>query len=86
MLDPAIHSLSGPDFLDAVADAQAADGNHVNADVYRARGRDWQRHLRRIEALETDLATAQLALVKAQRRSFGAPPAHGHAITPSGSY
>lgn len=64
MLDPAIHSLSGPDFLDAVADAQAADGNHVNADVYRARSRQWA-----AEQIALEDAQAALAKLARQRQS-----------------
>ncbi len=82
MLDNNTHGLSGPDFLDAVADVEESNGNPINADVYRTRSDAWQLDLMRIEALETDLATAQLALAKAQR-PFSAPPAHRHAITPT---
>lgn len=60
MLDPNIHSLSGPDFLDAVADAYAADGLGINADIYRARARQWA-------AEQVALEDAQAALAKAAR-------------------
>ena len=34
--------LSGPDFLTAVAEAEAANGNDINAAEYRRRARQWQ--------------------------------------------
>jgi hypothetical protein len=38
-----LHGLTGPDFLDKVADAEAANGLDINAAVYRERSREWQR-------------------------------------------
>lgn len=34
--------LDGPDFLNAVADAETAHGNDINAAEYRKRARQWQ--------------------------------------------
>ena len=41
MFDNALNLLDGPDFLDAVADAEEANGNHINAAEYRRRARQW---------------------------------------------
>ena len=41
MLDQTISHLDGPDFLDAVADAEEANGNLINAAEYRRRARQW---------------------------------------------
>lgn len=76
MLDHNIHSLSGPDFLAAVADAEAANGNDVNADIYRGRSRQWA-------AEQLALEDAQTALAKATRRQAQARPESRHAITPT---
>lgn len=35
--------LVGPDFLTAVAQAEAANGNTINADIYRERAQQWKR-------------------------------------------
>lgn len=34
--------LDGPDFLEHVADAEAANGNHIHAAEYRRRARQWR--------------------------------------------
>jgi hypothetical protein len=69
-----IEGLSGPDFLDAVADAELGNGNAVNADIYRLRSREWAQDRARIERLEAELSAAAVS-----RRS--ALP--HHAITPT---
>lgn len=46
--------LSGPDFLDAVADAEAANDNAINADVYRTRAAEWARTERRLREAEEE--------------------------------
>lgn len=35
-------AMSGPEFLAAVADAEAANSNGINADIYRQRAQQWQ--------------------------------------------
>lgn len=47
-------TLSGPEFLDAVADAEAANDNAINADVYRARAAEWAQTERRLREAEAD--------------------------------
>lgn len=56
MTDP---ELTGPDFLDSVADAEAANGNDINASHYRSRSQAWQRDLDRIDELERANANLQ---------------------------
>ncbi len=41
-LDPQVHALDGPDFLDAVADAEEVNGLLINAAEYRRRARQWR--------------------------------------------
>lgn len=53
--------LSGPDFLDAVANAELADGNEINAATYRQRAKQW-----REEQEQHDITAASLASL--QRR------------------
>ena len=43
-------SLSGPDFLDSVANAECARGNDINAATFRDRARQWR--IDQIELLE----------------------------------
>lgn len=71
--------LSGPDFLDSVADAEAARDNHVNADIYRQRANQWRKDLADLDqcgghpgiAAELDEAKRQLADYEARiRRAF----------------
>lgn len=35
-------TLDGPDFLDALADAESANGNEINAAEFRRRARHWR--------------------------------------------
>ena len=51
--------LSGPDFLEAVADAEAAIGNDINADTYRQRAQQWKREADALEAAEAKSAALQ---------------------------
>lgn len=64
--------LDGPDFLDAVADAETAHGNDINAAEYRKRARQWrgdQHDLRearaRAEHLQTRLDDIRRSLAQA---------------------
>lgn len=41
-LEPQAHALDGPDFLDAVADAEEVSGLLINAAEYRRRARQWR--------------------------------------------
>jgi len=57
--------MSGPEFLDAVADAEAANDNLINADTYRTRALEWARVERQLRELqeERDRLREQLAAV-----------------------
>lgn len=59
--------LSGPDFLDAVADAEAANDNLINADVYRQRARQWKQLEADHEQLQQRNATLQRTLDRLRR-------------------
>ncbi|MGH8075603.1 MAG: hypothetical protein ACREO4_16255 [Lysobacter sp.] len=48
------NTLSGPDFLEAVADQEAANGNDVNAGIFRERALQWKA----LELQFTNLAAA----------------------------
>ena len=64
--------LDGPDFLDAVAAAELANGNDINAAEYRKRARQWrvaqhdlQEASQRAEALQAQLDDVRRTLAKA---------------------
>lgn len=57
------NALPGPDFLEAVADQEAANDNDVNAAEFRKRASEWRQDLRVIEQFE------QQATPKCQRAS-----------------
>lgn len=55
-MKPALHpELSGPDFLDKVADAEEANGNYVNASEYRRRAKQWRELQQQLDAREADV-------------------------------
>lgn len=54
--------LSGPDFLEAVADVEAANDHLINADVYRQRARQWKQLEADYEQLQQRNATLQRTL------------------------
>ena len=54
-----LKSLSGPEFLDHLADAEPANCNDINAEVYRANATQWAAErvrLRELEAANQDLS------------------------------
>lgn len=56
------NTLSGPDFLDAVAEQEAANGNDINADAFRYRAEQWkalEQQFARLSAANDDM-TARL--------------------------
>lgn len=55
--------LSGPDFLDAVADQEAANGNDINAATFRERALQWKRDRILLQRLE-DSNQATVAQLK----------------------
>lgn len=54
--------LSGPDFLDAVAQAELAKGNEVNADYFEQRAREWRQDRADLEQAQRRIASQQQAL------------------------
>jgi hypothetical protein len=58
--------LSGPDFLDHIADVESGQGLHINAAEYRKRARQWREHQQQLEAavLEVDRLTADIAALR----------------------
>jgi hypothetical protein len=66
MHDQLTNAMPGPDFLEAVADAELAQGNGVNADIYRQRAREWRQQIADLEQLQARLASMQQALDKAR--------------------
>lgn len=47
-----LQHLTGPEFLDSVADAEAANSNDINATVYRTNAAQWAAERRRTRELE----------------------------------
>ena len=52
-LEPQVHALDGPDFLEAVADAEEVSGLLINAAEYRRRARQWRDDRLALSALLT---------------------------------
>ena len=64
--------LDGPDFLEAVAEAETANGNDINAAEYRKRAKQWritqhdlQQATQRADALQAQLDDVRRTLAKA---------------------
>lgn len=62
-------TLSGPDFLDAIADAESGEGRHINGQAYRQHAKQWRQDQQALEnalsaqaELERRLDTATKAL------------------------
>ena len=51
-------AMTGPEFLDAVADAEAANSNDINADAYRTRAVEWSNDKCTIYNLREELQAA----------------------------
>lgn len=64
-------AMSGPEFLDAVADAEAAQCNDINADAYRQRALEWAQDKLTIAQLEADLQAANDRLADVRRAAAG---------------
>ncbi len=62
------HELSGPDFLDKLADTESGQGFDINAHEYRRRAGEWRDLTKRIDAAETEVArlTSELRTIRAQ--------------------
>ncbi|GAB3305794.1 hypothetical protein [Luteimonas notoginsengisoli] len=54
------NALSGPDFLEAVAEQEAANGNDVNAHIFRERALQWkalEQQFSRLAAANDDMSS-----------------------------
>jgi hypothetical protein len=58
--------LCGPDFLHSVANAERANGNDINADIYEERAREWQADLHELEQLRSSDADLRYRLAQIQ--------------------
>jgi hypothetical protein len=65
-LHPDIHVLDGPDFLDAVADAEEVLGNLINAAEYRRRARQWRNDQIALDRLRPPVAAPMKRLCRSQ--------------------
>jgi len=75
MFDNTTTHLDGPEFLDAVADAEEALGNHINAAEYRRRARQWSN-----ERAQHEREAAAVDHHAPMKRRSSLPPHH---ITPT---
>jgi hypothetical protein len=81
MLNIECTALDGPDFLDAVADAERAQGNDINAAAYEQRAKEWRAE--RAEERRKREEVEQLLETIAHRRADPKPSRRRHAITPT---
>jgi hypothetical protein len=72
-------NLPGPDFLDSVADAEAANGNDINASEYRRRAKQWRQDLEAREEAEAK-SPPPLPDIRKARDLLSRRP---HAVTPT---
>ena len=57
--------LSGPDFLDQIADNENGDGRHINGAEYRSRAKQWREDQRALDSAEQTVADLQQRLDRA---------------------
>lgn len=76
-------TLDGPDFLNAVADAEEANGNAINAAEFRERAKQWQRDIDAAAANESPPAPANPRAIPGIRSARSLQTAQAHAITPT---
>ena len=67
--------LSGPDFLDSVADVEAGNGLPINANEYRKRARQWRELERTANANAAEIARLELDLHALRARAVNAAAA-----------
>lgn len=60
--------LSGPDFLDKLADTESGNGFDINAHEYRKRASEWRELEKQANAQEIEVArlTSELRILRAQ--------------------
>ena len=60
-------AMNGPEFLEAVANAERGNGNDINADVYDQRAGEWKLDKRTIVHLREELQSANDRLAEVRR-------------------
>ncbi len=60
-------ALSGPDFLDQLADNEAGEDRLINAAEYRRRAAQWRQDIRTIAAAADDITRLQRQLTDTRR-------------------
>lgn len=66
------NSISGPDFLERVADVELANGNEINAAAFRDRARQWRLDQVDLWDAKTRVADLEAALADIQRTAKAA--------------
>jgi hypothetical protein len=62
-------AMSGPEFLEAVANAERGNSNDVNADIYEQRAHEWRQDKRTIVSLRDELQAANDRLAEIRRQA-----------------
>jgi hypothetical protein len=70
--------LPGPDFLDAVADAEEGNGNRINAAEYRRRAKEWRHDLAELERANAARGDLEHRMATIQRQSAPATTPTSH--------
>lgn len=66
------NSISGPDFLERVADVELANGNEINAAAFRDRARQWRLDLVDLREAQGRVTGLEAALADIQRTAKAA--------------
>jgi hypothetical protein len=61
-----LSTLNGPDFLQAVAEAELASGNAINADYFNQRAREWRQDRADLDRANQRIHEQNIALDKAR--------------------
>ncbi len=67
-----ISSISGPDFLDALARQETVNGNDINAAAFRDRARQWRLDEVDLREAQARVADLEAALADIQRTAKAA--------------
>lgn len=65
-------AMSGPEFLQAVADQNPSNGLDINAEAFRQRAREWSAHLAALHNLREANDDLSTRIAEAQRVMRGA--------------
>ena len=75
--------LSGPDFLDHIADVESGQGLHINAAEYRKRAKQWREHQQQLEATTVEVERLTADITALRTHAFTAVDALSKVATPS---